>query len=84
MNLTKEAYEKARKLKDVEILQDELLKTANRTCKRAETFYGRNVDSFNEGIKDNENTLKKLNETMNNLNQEIPKLNQQVCIKEIQ
>jgi len=41
-------------------------------------FFGRNVNSFNQGIKDNELTLEKLNEEMNKLNQEIPKLNQQV------
>lgn len=78
MNLTKEAYEKARTLKMKENVQDGLLEDAERQCKRTEMFFGRNVNSFNQGIKDNEHTLAKLNEEMNNLNQEIPKLNQQV------
>lgn len=78
MNLTKEAFEKARTLKMKESVQDGLLGDAERQCKRTEVFFGRNVNSFNQGIKDNEHTLEKLNEEMNNLNQEIPKLNQQV------
>lgn len=83
MNLTREAYERAKKLKMLELLQDEYLINAEQLCKRAEAFYGRNVNSFNQGIKDNEHTLEKLNEEMSNLNQEIPKLNQQVYVKKI-
>lgn len=83
MNLTKEAYERAKKLKMIELLQDQSLIDAERLCKRAEAFYGRNVNSFNQGIKDNEHTLEKLNEEMSNLNQEIPKLNQQVYVEKI-
>jgi len=81
LNLTKEAYEKAKTLKMKETVQDTLLGDVERQCKRTETFFGRNVNSFNQGIKDNENTLIRLNEEMNNLNQEIPKLNQQICDK---
>jgi len=61
-----------------ENIQDKLLSDAEQQCKRTEMFFGRNVNSFNQGIKDNELTLEKLNEEMNKLNQEIPKLNQQV------
>lgn len=78
MNLTKEAYEKARILKLEENIQDTRLADAERQCKRTDTFYNRNVNNFNQGIKDNENTLEKLDQEMNVLNQEIPKLNQQV------
>lgn len=80
LNLTKEAYEKAQTLKMKETVQDTLLGDVERQCKRTEAFYGRNVNSFNQGIKDNENTLIKLNEEMRKLNEEIPKLNQQVCL----
>jgi hypothetical protein len=83
LNLTKEAYEKAKTLKMKETVQDTLLGDVERQCKRTETFFGRNVNSFNQGIKDNENTLIRLNEEMNNLNQEIPKLNQQVRLNKI-
>lgn len=61
-----------------ENVQDKLLGDAERQCKRTEVFSSRSVNVFNEGIKDNEHTLEKLNEEMNSLNQEIPKLNQQV------
>jgi len=61
-----------------ENIQDKLLSDAEHQCKRTELFFGRNVNSFNQGIKDNELALDKLNEEMNKLNQEIPKLNQQV------
>lgn len=78
MNLTKEAYEKAKILKIQEDLQDEELENAEKQCKRTEAFYSRNVNSFNQGINDNERALELLNDGMNSLNQEIPKLNQQV------
>jgi len=76
--LTKEAFEKARILKLEETFQDTRLADAERQCKRTDSFYSRNVNNFNQGIKDNENTLEKLDQEMNVLNQEIPKLNQQV------
>lgn len=78
LNLTKEAFEKSKILKIKEDVQDGLLNDAERQCKRTEVFFGRNINSFNQGIKDNEHILEKLNEEMNTLNQEIPKLNQQV------
>lgn len=78
LNLTKEAYDKAKTLKLKETIQDKLLSDVEHQCKRTEMFFSRSVNVFNEGIKDNEHTLEKLNEEMNNLNQEIPKLNQQV------
>lgn len=81
LNLTKEAFEKSKILKIKEDVQDGLLNDAERQCKRTEVFFGRNINSFNQGIKDNEHILEKLNEEMNTLNQEIPKLNQQVCDK---
>lgn len=81
LNLTKEAYEKTKLLKIKESIQDGLLADAERQCKRTEVFSSRNVNSLNQGIKDNEYTLEKLNEEINNLNKEIPKLNQQVrCV----
>lgn len=81
LNLTKEAFEKAKTLKMEENVQDKLLSDAEHQCKRTELFFSRNVNSFNQGIKDNELALEKLNEEMNRLNQEIPKLNQQICDK---
>lgn len=78
MNLTKEAFEKSKILKAKEDIQDNLLIEAEKQCKRTEAFFGKNVNSFNQGIKDNEYSLEVLNEEMDTLNQEIPKLNQQV------
>lgn len=78
MNLTKEAYGKAQVLALKLGVQDQLLGDAERQCKRTDAFSSRNVNSFNQGIKDNERTLEMMNEEINNLNQEIPKLNQQV------
>jgi len=78
LNLTKEAYKKVLQLKKDEQDQDDKLTEAQHQCKRTELFFNRNANSFNQGIKDNENMLEKLNKEMNTLNQEIPKLNQQV------
>lgn len=81
MNLTKEAFEKARILKLEENIQDGLLGDAERQCKRTDTFFSRNVNSFNQGIKDNENMLEEMDKEMDFLNKKIPDLNQQVrCI----
>lgn len=83
MNLTKEAFEKAKTLKLEENFQDERLLDAERQCKRTDTLFNKSVNSFNQGIKDNENMLEKLNNEMYDLNKEIPKLNQQVrCVCE--
>lgn len=81
MNLTKEAFEKARLLKLEENILDGRLGDAERQCKRTDTFFSRNVNTFNQGIKDNENTLEELDKEMDTLNKKIPDLNQQVrCI----
>lgn len=76
--MTKQAYEKATVLKNEENNLDARLADAERQCKRADTFFNRNVNNLNQGIKDNENTLEKLDQEMNILNKEIPKLNQKV------
>ncbi|XP_050439565.1 laminin subunit beta-1-like [Adelges cooleyi] len=82
LNLTKDAFDRARMLKNKENLQDGLLADAERQCKRTEAFFGRNVNTFNQGIKDNERTLERLSQEMNDLNKSIPTLNHQICARE--
>lgn len=83
MNLTREAYNKAQKVKLKNADIENVIIDAERACKKTEALINRYNIQFTQGLQENDNNLQALSKFVNMLESQIPTLNQEVRVTNI-
>ncbi len=78
LNLTREAYNRAQRVKQKNIIAQSTVDEAERSCKKTEALIAKYSKQFDQDLNDNNNNLQKLSAYVSTLESQIPGLNQQV------
>lgn len=81
LNLTRQAWQKANLLSQMNAEAQDLSINAERQCHRTEQLVNRSIDEFNTLQQQNENSLDQYLADLQNLTSKIPDLNEQICDK---
>lgn len=81
LNLTRQAFQKANLLTEMNTEAQQLSENAQKQCHRTEQLVNRSIDAFNALQLQNENDLDESFLVLQNLTSKLPDLNEQICDK---
>uniref|UniRef100_A0A1B0EZP2 Laminin n=1 Tax=Phlebotomus papatasi TaxID=29031 RepID=A0A1B0EZP2_PHLPP len=79
LNLTREAYQRVRRLEEKELETQELIENAARQCKRTEILVNRTADEVHRLSSSNADALAEYEGVLQDLNERLPELNELMC-----